>query len=166
MIDRDRVITGLLGYCAALNRALDALDRYERIYADATAPAGRSIGDGMPHAQGGHRGLDDKTIRITDAEDAYALAALGAVTTREQIELAVHRAHLTDAEADVITRKYLTPREICLPTVDGGHCVCRYAIQTSTQIAEDIGTTYAAVTHALGRAMDKLTREGSLVCAW
>lgn len=155
MTAKDKVTVFLLSYHVAVACMQTARERYERTYADATTPAGQSIGDGMPHAHGRPRGLDDRSVAIADARTAFVRAYEDAKAARKQIEDALDRAGLTDTERDVIIRKYLTLRTLTHRTVDGER-LDHYTLQPWGQIAADTGATYAAVTHTHGRALAKL----------
>lgn len=158
---REAVEAVLRSYCRAAGDVVTALYEAEAERIQAETPATKGIGDGMPHAHGGRRGLEETVIRLGDMEDKVAAAVTTAEVTRARIEDMMEQARLTADEAAVIRRRYLTIEGL-LPvmyrTAHGTPRLTGYQIGPWGQTARALGLTYAAATHAHQRAVEKLAR--------
>lgn len=158
---REAVEAVLRSYCRAAGDVVTALHEAEAERIQAETPATKGIGDGMPHAHGGRRGIEDTVIRLGDMEDRVAAAVTTAELTRARIEDMMERAGLTDAETAVIRRRYLTIEglsPVMYRTAHGTPRLTGYQIGPWGQTARALGITYAATTHAHRRAVEKLGR--------
>lgn len=158
---REAVETVLRAYCRAAGDVVNALREAEAERIQAESPAAKGIGDGMPHAHGGRRGLEETVIRLGDMKDKVSAAVTTAELTRTHIEDMMERAGLTATEAAVIRRRYLTVEglaPIMYRTADGTPRLVGYHIKAWGPTARALGLTYAAATHAHQRAVEKLGR--------
>jgi hypothetical protein len=158
---REAVETVLRAYCRAAGDVVNALREAEAERIQAESPATKGIGDGMPHAHGGRRGLDETVIRLGDMEDKVSAAVTTAELTRARIEDLMEKARLTAEETAVIRRRYLTIEglaPVMYRTADGTPRLTGYQIGPWGPTARALGMTYAATTHAHHRAVEKLGR--------
>jgi len=143
-------------YGETLRRAYRAEETAEEARQRATS-IGARIGDGMPHARGGHHDLSDVMERIEDAEAEAAEWEARARETRAALLDAVGLAGLDALEIIVIRERYLLP---AVASVASGHLARTDGVRLRpwAEIAEKWGQTESRIYKIHGRALDKIAR--------
>lgn len=157
MIDltiREQVFYNLSRYLCSKNDVLDKVLDLEEYYITSHSVKTAGVGDGMPHAHGDIHDISD--IVIKDHEKRRVICDMMVELHKIMIDTVdyIDSAGLTDDERQAMYMRYINV--VGVEIVPGR--VTEYKLRPWGQIAQETGKSFAAVTHAHKRAIEKLTK--------